>query len=96
MNVVAVATRFADLGPLVGLSGDRLIGPLTDPDDRARFGVPALGPADRHPRRCWSTTADRRVQLATPAAIVEEEIERLAPEPARNHRPAAIVPAVHP
>ncbi len=90
VNVVAVATRCADLGPLIGLTGDRLVGPLTDPEDRARLGAPAMGPADRHPRRCWSTTADRRVQLATPAAVVEDEIERLAPEPARNHRPVAI------
>jgi S-DNA-T family DNA segregation ATPase FtsK/SpoIIIE len=90
VNVVAVASRCADLGPLIGLTGDRLVGPLTDPEDRARLGAPAMGPADRHPRRCWSTTADRRVQLATPAAVVEDEIERLAPEPARNHRPVAI------
>jgi S-DNA-T family DNA segregation ATPase FtsK/SpoIIIE len=96
VNVVAVATRVADLGALIGLTGDRLVGPLTDPEDRARLGAPAIGPADRHPRRCWSTLADRRVQLATPPAVVEDEIERLAPEPARNHRPAAIVPAVHP
>ena len=93
MNVVVVSTRIADLGPLMDLTGDRLIGPLTDPQDRTRLGVPAIGPADRHPRRCWSTMADRRVQLATPAAVVEDEIERFAPEPARNHRPMAIVQA---
>ena len=93
MNVVAVATRVEDLGALTGLTGDRLVGPLTDPDDRARLGAPAIGPADRHPRRCWSTAADRRVQLATPPAAVEEAIEQLAPEPARHQRPATIVPA---
>ena len=93
MNVVVVATRVGDLGTLSGLTGDRLVGPLTDPDDRARLGAPAIGPADRHPRRCWSTTADRRVQLATPPAVVEEAIERLAPEPARHQRPLTIVPA---
>ncbi len=93
MNVVAVTTRVDDLGPLLGLTGDRLVAPMTDPDDRARLGAPTVGPADRHPRRCWSTTADRRVQLATPAAVLEDEIERLAPEPARHQQPIAIIPA---
>jgi S-DNA-T family DNA segregation ATPase FtsK/SpoIIIE len=93
MNVVVVATRVDDLGALTRLTGDRLVGPLTDPDDRARLDAPPIGPADRHPRRCWSTTADRRVQLATPPANVEAAIERLAPEPARHQRPVMIIPA---
>ena len=94
MNVVVVATRIHDLGALTGLTGDRLVGPLTGPADRAWLGAPPIGPADRHPRRCWSTTADRRVQLATPPAVLEEEIERLAPEAARHRRPLTILPAV--
>lgn len=96
INVVAVTTRYADLGPLTALTGDRLVGPMTDPDDRLRLGAPAIGPADRHPRRCWSTAADRRVQLATPPAIVEDEIIRLAPEPAGQHRPVVVVPVGRP
>lgn len=92
INVVAVTTRYADLGALTALTGDRLVGPMTDPDDRQRLGAPEIGPADRHPRRCWSTAADRRVQLATPPATVEDEIARLAPEPAGQHRPVVVVP----
>ena len=93
MNVVVVASRVDDLGTLTGLTGDRLVGPLNDPDDRARLGAPTIGLADRHPRRCWSITADRRVQLATPPAVVEDAIEQLAPEAARHRRPLSIVPA---
>jgi len=92
INVVVVTTRVDDLGPLTRLTGDRLIGPLTNPDDRTRLGVPALGPADRHPRRCWSTSADRRVQLATPAATVDDEIVRISPESAQHRRPVSLVP----
>ena len=92
INVVVVTSRFADLGPLTALTGDRLVGPMTDPEDRIRLGAPVIGPADRHPRRCWSIAADRRVQLATPPATVEDEIERLAPEPAGHQRPVAVVP----
>ena len=93
MNVVVVATRVDDLGTLVELTGDRLVGPLNDPHDRTRLGAPSIGAADRHPRRCWSTTADRRVQLATPPAVVEDAIEQLAPEAARHRRPLTIVTA---
>ncbi len=92
MNVVVVATRVDDLGPLTRLTGDRLVGPLTDPDDRARLDAPPIGPADRHPRRCWSTTADRRVQLATPPANVEDDDRATrartgAPPAARHDHP---------
>jgi S-DNA-T family DNA segregation ATPase FtsK/SpoIIIE len=93
MNVVAVTTRVDDLGPLMGLDGDRLVGPMTDPGGRTRLGAPPVGPADRHTRRCWSTAEDRRVQLATPPAVTEVEIRRLAPEAARQRHPRTIVPA---
>ena len=93
MNVVVVAACADDLGALTELTIDRLVGPVTDPDDRGRMGAPAIGPADRHLRRCWSTTADRRVQLATPPAVVEATIEALAPEPASRQRPTSILPA---
>jgi len=95
MNVVVVAACADDLGTLTELTIDRLVGPLADPDDRDRMGAPAIGPADRHLRRCWSTTADRRVQLATPPAVVEATIEALAPEPARRQQPSSILPAAN-
>lgn len=91
MNVIAITTHVGDLGPLTRLTGDRLVGALSDPADRAKLGAPAAGLADRHPGRCWSTTADRRVQLATPPAEVDEEIERRAPEPAQQRLPMAII-----
>lgn len=92
INVIAIASRVDDLGPLARLTGDRLVGATSDPMDRSRLGAPALGPADRHARRCWSTAADRRVQLAVPPESVEAEIKRLAPEAPQQHRPATIVP----
>lgn len=79
VNLVCVASRVDDLGPLVRLAGDRLIGTVSDVSDRTRLGVPAPGPADRHTGRCWSVDADRRVQLATPPDSVELEVARLAP-----------------
>ncbi|MGA9277764.1 hypothetical protein [Ilumatobacter sp.] len=90
MNVVAIAERVDDLGPLDRLTGDRLVGPMSDPDDRSRLGVGAVDAADRHPRRCWSTAAARRVQLATPPDDIGHQIDLLAPEPARNRPPATI------
>ncbi|MFK7918993.1 MAG: hypothetical protein AB8G14_13030 [Ilumatobacter sp.] len=90
INVIAIASRVDDLGPLARLTGDRLVGATSDPMDRTRLGAPALGPADRHAGRCWSTAADRRMQLATPPESVEAEIARLAPEPAQQRRPAPI------
>jgi S-DNA-T family DNA segregation ATPase FtsK/SpoIIIE len=92
MNVVAVATRVDELGAMSRLAGDRLVGAMSDPGDRARLGAPASGPADRYPRRCWSTTADRRVQLAMPAASIDAEVTRLAPEPAQQRHPQIITP----
>ncbi len=88
VNVIAIASRLEDLGPLARLTGDRLVGATSDPSDRTKLGAPAAGPADRHPGRCWSTTADRRVQLATPPAAVDTEIQRLSPEPAQQQPPA--------
>lgn len=87
MNIIAIAARVEDLGPLARLTGDRLVGSTSDPADRARLGAPAVGPADRHPGRCWSTAADRRVQLATPPPSIDTEIKRLAPEPAEQRQP---------
>ena len=86
VNLICVATRVDDLGPLVRLSGDRLVGTVSEATDRTRLGVPAPGPADRHTGRCWSVNSDRRVQLATPPDSVELEIARLAPESARSRR----------
>lgn len=80
VNLVCITTRVDDLGPLVRLSGDRLVGTVSEASDRTRLGVPAPGPADRHPGRCWSADADRRLQLATPPDSVEHEVARLAPE----------------
>ncbi len=91
INVIAVASRLADLGPLSRVTGDRLIGATTDPADQTSLGAPALGGADQPPGRCWSTTADRRVQLATPPEVVDAEIRRLAPEPAQQRRPVSLV-----
>lgn len=96
MNIIAIASRVDDLGPLARLTGDRLVGATSDPMDRTRLGAPALSPPDRHPGRCWSTAADRRVQLATPPDSVEAEITRLAPESAHQRRPAAIVAGARP
>ena len=84
--MICVATRVDDLGPLVRLSGDRLVGTVSEATDRTRLGVPAPGPADRHTGRCWSVNSDRRVQLATPPDSVELEIARMAPESARSRR----------
>ncbi|MFN3256152.1 MAG: hypothetical protein ACE37B_10680 [Ilumatobacter sp.] len=89
VNLVAVTNRVDDLGPIVRSAGDRLIGSVADPNDRARLGIPAPGPADRHPGRCWSVTADRRVQLAIPPDSVEHEIARLASE---SSSPASTTP----
>lgn len=79
VNLVCIASRVDDLGPLVRLAGDRLVGTVSDASDRTRLGVPAPGPTDRHNGRCWSVDADRRVQLATPPDSVEHEVARLAP-----------------
>ncbi len=91
INVIAVASRLADLGPLSRVSGDRLIGATTDPADQASLGAPVLGGSDQHSGRCWSTTADRRVQLATPPDAIDAEIERLAPEPAQQRPPVSLI-----
>ena len=91
MNVIAISSRVDDLGPLGRLTGDRLVGSMSNPTDRTQLGAPAVGPADRHPGRCWSTAADRRVQLATPPVGLVAEIERLAPEPAQQRRPVAFI-----
>ena len=91
MNVIAVSSRVEDLGPLARLTGDRLVGATSDPDERIKLGTPPLGPADRHTGRCWSTAADRRVQLATPPESIDAEIRRLAPEQAQQRRPVAFV-----
>ncbi|BAN04229.1 type VII secretion protein EccC [Ilumatobacter coccineus] len=89
VNLVCITTRVDDLGPLVRLSGDRLVGTVSEASDRTRLGVPAPGPADRHPGRCWSADADRRLQLATPPDSVEHEVARLAPEMGAEPRAAA-------
>lgn len=91
MNVIAVASRLADVGSLARLTGDRLVGVTPDPADRATLGAPPPVSADRLPGRCWSTTADRRVQLATPPGSVDAEILRLAPEPAQQRQPASLI-----
>ena len=96
MNVIAIASRVEDLGPLARLTGDRLVGSTSDPADRAKLGAPAIGSADRHPGRCWSTAADRRVQLATPPASVDTEIKRLAPEPAEQRQPVDLTAGTTP
>lgn len=77
VNLVCVATRADDLGPLVRLAGDRLVGTVQEAGDRRRLGVPTPGPADRHAGRCWSVDAERRVQLATPPGSVDVVVERL-------------------
>lgn len=87
MNIVAVASRLDDLGPMARVTGDRLVGATTDPADRVALGAPPVGPADRHPGRCWSTSADRRVQLATPPDAIDVEIRRLAPEAPQQRPP---------
>lgn len=87
VNVVVVANRVDDLRPLDQMTGNRLVGPMSDPDDRSRLGVGSVDAADRHPRRCWSTALDRHIQLAAPPADIVGEIQRLAPESARV-RPA--------
>ncbi|WP_040492782.1 hypothetical protein [Ilumatobacter nonamiensis] len=90
LNVVIGATKVDELGPLDRLTGNRLVGPMSDPDDRSRLGVAAVDAADRHPRRCWSTAEDRRVQLATPPTDLERRITALAPEPPRYRPPSPI------
>lgn len=96
INVVAIASRLDDLGALNRLTGDRLVGSTTDPADRATLGAPAAGATDLHPGRCWSTTADRRVQLATPPAAIDTEILRLAPEAAETRPPVAFTARTSP
>ena len=90
VNVVCVTSRFDDLGPLVRLSGDRLVGSVSDPADRGRLGVPDLGIADRLAGRCWSVDQDRRVQLATPPDSVELEVAAISP-PDAVRRPPPLV-----
>ncbi|MGB3737594.1 MAG: hypothetical protein WA964_21770 [Ilumatobacter sp.] len=91
MNIIAIASRVDDLGPLARLTGDRLVGATSTPGERSKLGAPAAGAADRHPGRCWSTTADRRVQLATPPAEIDAAIQRLAPEPAEHRPPESFI-----
>jgi S-DNA-T family DNA segregation ATPase FtsK/SpoIIIE len=91
MNVVAVANRWADLGALTRLTGDRLIGAVSEPEDRTRLGAPTSGPADRHVGRCWSTESDRRVQLAVAPSSIEHEVAMVAPEHARVRPPKVFV-----
>ncbi|WP_420452397.1 hypothetical protein [Ilumatobacter sp.] len=92
IDLVLVAHRHVDLGALVSISGDRLVGTLTDPSDRERLGAPAAGLDDRRPGRLWSTGSARRVQLAEPPLSVEREIVEIAPERAtvRPPRPTGI------
>ena len=90
VNVVCVASRFDDLGPLTRLSGDRLVGSVAVPTDRARLGVPDLGPADRLAGRCWSVDHDRRVQLATPPESVELEVAAISPADAVRRPPPLV------
>jgi len=93
VNVVVVATRVDDLGPLDRMTGHRLVGPMSDPDDRSRLGVGSVDAVDRHPRRCWSTAVDRHIQLAAPPADLGDEVRRLAPEPARLRPVSSILAA---
>lgn len=79
INVVVIGGHAADLGGLVRIDGDTLVGAVSDPVDRIRLGAPAFGPADRHVGRCWSTDADRRVQLAVAPQSSEHEVAILAP-----------------
>lgn len=91
VNIVIGATRVDDVGPLDRLTANRLVGPMSDPDERSRLGVAAVEAADRYPRRCWSTAADRRVQLATPPLDAASLIQSWAPERPRYRSPTPIV-----
>ncbi len=91
INVVAVATRLADVHELVRLTGDRLVGAVSESSDRTKLGAPSITPADRHTGRCWSTTSDRRVQLAEPPDSLEHEIAFLAPPDPTTRSPQAMI-----
>lgn len=82
VNLVCLASRVDDIGPLARIGGDRLVGTLSDPSDYTRLGVPPPGPGDRQRGRCWSTVAERRVQLATPPPSVDDALSAIAPRPA--------------
>jgi len=92
IDMVAVATRGSDVGGLQALTGDRLIGMVADSTDRIHLGAPGPTGIDRVAGRCWSTSYDRRVQLATPSESIEHDVALVAPQPA-THRPPVDIAA---
>lgn len=87
VNVVATAARTKEVGPLLQSVGERLVGSVPDPDDYELLGVRDPIVIEDRVGRCWSTTAERLVQLATPPASLANEVAALQPEPATARPP---------
>jgi len=91
INLIAIGGRAEDLGPLARLSGERLVATIVDAGDRSLLDAPEPSTVDHRPRRCWSTSSQRLIQLAMPPASLEAAIHELAPEPPARHQPRVFV-----
>lgn len=87
INVVVSAIRPNELGSLLRLSGDRLVGSMPDPSDHESLGVPIHAVGLERPGRCWSTALERPVQLVRPIDSLDQRIGQLDLDPPATRPP---------